>query len=596
MSPVAVRHVSSPANSTEHIVRVLLALSLAIASVSVMATLSAMYWLILLLIRSDFLKTLVFVVFPIVSFAWGSIPSDSAFCQISGFTLAVGIESSDVAVLLIALHSAMYIFRPRSGLYPYRRLAYLVFYLYPLLAASLAFLQGNGYENMGHFCYLRTDRSWERLALSWIPRYIIFAGIVVIYAFIYLYIRRRMGDYGRRCSEDMQPSLASMSTNTPPVPPLCYNGLITSTPSSRRTSATDTVSAAKESLRPSSSTSRERPASSWTSTEAPPSRNSVRWNWTGFTQAQSSGLAHLPSDKPGVPVAPSFSDLLSPPAAHTHRRLPATSTSPNATPQQTLATNDPFPPPSDVPASSLILAPPTSASISPPPAADSEQPYLPTPLPGHSPAAQQTNRKPTLRQLRSLFIYPLAYTITWLFPFISHILGYNDDSRAHHHSSSPQQQGVVVHSDPPPPHWLLVVSLASLCVQGAVDCGVFMARETPWRFEARGRGFWAALWRRWGWNFNWEVQCGGRRRVSEGAGRSREEMLVDGRLARERREAEVKSERERGMSRGKGVVVGGEVGREWWDVYTERVEVVGDDDDVGYEDWEVDEELRQEVG
>ncbi|KAK4096534.1 hypothetical protein N658DRAFT_489889 [Parathielavia hyrcaniae] len=494
--PVAVRNVSSPVSSAEQNVRVLLALSLSIASLSVMATLSAMYWLILLLIRSDFLKSLVFVVFPIVSFAWGSIPSDSVFCQISGFTLAVGIESSDVAVLLIALHSAMYIFRPRSGLYPYRRFAYLAFYLYPVLAASLAFVQGNGYENTGHFCYLRTDRSWKRLALSWIPRYMIFAGIVVIYAFIYFYIRRRMGDYGRRFSEAMHPWPSHTSTSTPPVPRLCYNGLIPSTPSSRRTSEADTVLAAKACLTPSSSTSPERPASSWTNREGPGSRNPVLWEWAGFSQAQSSRNARLSADEPRDPVAPNFPELISPPPAHTHGHHSATTlTTPEAPPSRqalTTATTNPSPPPSgSADSTPILLPPPPPPATKPPPppptaatatataTANSPSPpprYMhPTDEPEPGPPAltdpqQQTNRKATLRQLRALFIYPLVYAFTWLFPFVSHVLGHDDDSR---NSNSPR--------------WLLVVSLLSLCVQGAVDCGVFGARETPWRLGEGGR-------------------------------------------------------------------------------------------------------------
>jgi G protein-coupled receptor GPR1 len=546
--------------------------------------------LILLLVKSDFLKSAVFVVFPIVSFAWGSIPSDSAFCQISGFALTVGIESSDIAVLLIALHSAMYIFRPRLGLYPYRQFAYLVFHLYPVLAASLAFIQGNGYENMGHFCYLRTDRSWERLALSWVPRYIIFAGIVVIYAFIYLYIRRRMGDYGRRRSEAMQPRPLRGSSSSQRIPRLCYNGLIPSTSCSRRTSEVDTISAAKDRLRPSSSIGPAGPGSARTSTEVPPSRSPVRWNWTGFTQAESYRLSSLSSDDTRDPIAPNSPNMLSPPPAHTHRRVSLTAVdNPSQSPQ-----THPLP---DIPDSSPILPPPAASLSTAPTTTDPDPNY------DHEPTHQPntTNRKPTLRQLRSLFVYPLVYTIIWLFPFISHILGYDDNSSQ---SSSPPSPEVQHHEQNPPPHWLLIVSIISLCVQGAVDCAVFLARETPWRFGARDRPFWGALGRRVGWWFGmpkrWLWGEGGRR-TKEGVGRSREEMLVDGRLARERREGEVLVELERGRLRRVGRM-GSEGRREWWDVYGDGdgdgVEV-DDDDDVyvdGVEDEEGQTPVRQEVG
>jgi hypothetical protein len=46
MSPVAARHLAAPLDSTQRIIRVLLALSLSIGSISVLATLSALYWFV----------------------------------------------------------------------------------------------------------------------------------------------------------------------------------------------------------------------------------------------------------------------------------------------------------------------------------------------------------------------------------------------------------------------------------------------------------------------------------------------------------------------------------------------------------------------
>ncbi len=287
--------------------------------------------LILLLIQSDCLKSMAFVVFAIVSFVWGNVPSDSVFCQVSGFALAIGIESSDIAVLLIALHSAMYIFRPRSGLYPYRRIAYLFFYLYPALAACLAFIGGNGYENMGPYCYLRNDRSWARLALSWVPRYLICVSIVVIYVFIYLYIRKRIGDYGRRRSEAMQPQLERCpSIPDPRGPRLCSHGLLPSAASSRRSSATDTITAAK--TRPWPTPSFTLPSLGGRSlAESPPPGEAIKWNWPAFTQAEQSSQSSRPptDDNDDEPCDPITHTLLPspPPPAHTNPPSPTTTTS-----------------------------------------------------------------------------------------------------------------------------------------------------------------------------------------------------------------------------------------------------------------------------
>ncbi|AEO66526.1 uncharacterized protein THITE_2114666 [Thermothielavioides terrestris NRRL 8126] len=625
-------------SSTQPTVRMLLILSLTTASVSVLATLSALYWfvkmrrsfrheLILLLIQSDCLRSLVFVVFPIVSFALGRVRSDSAFCQLSGFALALAIESSDIAVLLIAVHSAMYIFRPRAGLYPYRQFAYFAFYLFPVVAASLAFINGNGYENMGHFCYLRTDRRWALFALSWAPRYIVCASIAVIYVFIYLYIRRRMGDYGRRRSEAMHRSQRRKGSNRDALQTRLRNyGLISSASSSRRTSAADTVWAAKDRQRSSSSIPSARLGSARTSVEvAQPRRSSVQWNWTAFNQAQTAAGSRAPLEDTADPISPGSPLLLSPPATYSRRpsqvtivdeqaesprvqtrgsvhqlRQPSSRLSHPTDPEPANAEHESertllhFP-------SRLRLFPKKRASSSTqsrthPTEADS---YPMLPFPSITVTATTTTssslssssseedsptkqRERALRhQLRALLVYPLVYAVVWLFPFVSHVLGYDDNDRA---------------ASPP---WLLVVSMLSLCGQGAADCALFMLRETPWRF-AHGRAFLVALRKRCVWSLAGRWRWWGRE-GGAGVGRSKEEMLVDGRLARERRQVEVAVERGRAeRSAGEGRVAV----KEWWEAW----DGLGDEGPVGNgvvegegrEDGPVDEEghvaVRQEVG
>jgi len=153
------------------------------------------------------------------------------------------------------------------------------------------------------------------------------------------------------------------------------------------------------------------------------------------------------------------------------------------------------------------------------------------------------NREKIRRQLRLLFAYPLVYIIIWVFPFVSHVLGYDDE---------------VTSGDP---KWLLIVSIISLCVQGAVDCLLFTIREQPWK-HARGT-FWGALVKRFRWDGSW--------RDLGTAGRTREEMLVDGRLARQRRDEEVAVERAL-----RNTIISGvddrtrsKPGREWWDAVTD---------------------------
>ncbi|KAL2164820.1 hypothetical protein VTH06DRAFT_116 [Thermothelomyces fergusii] len=649
LSIVARNHARTDGDS--RMIRTLLILQSTFASISVLSTLFALYWLIMLLIKSDFIKSTVLLVYAIVSFARDIAPPSSAFCQLSGFALAVGIEASDVAVLLIAVHSAMYILRPRAGLYPYRHFAYLGFYLFPIVAACLTFVTGRGYGDMGPYCYLRTDRRWARLALSWVPRYAICAAIVLIYLFIYLYIRRRMGAFGRRHSEVTQSRFPMESAGAIVMPRLRYHGLLPSRP----TSTTDTILAAKDHLRPPSSIGPTRSASARTSAEAS-RRGSIKWNWTVFSHDQHSGSSRPSADDSYDPASPSSpGHLMVPPSsAYSYRRntipndqvlsvsYPGSSnyvnnnynnppsninsrriSLPPSLPQHTsdsrgeadADTSDsspmlpvpppslpPPPPPPPFPPSPLplplllppippppppppLLLPPSSssqftASINPADDAD------PDPIP-----SKQLNNKRTIRQLRALFVYPLAYIVVWLFPFVSHVLGYDDDSIRHRGDEAP--------------HWLFVVSTISLGVQGAVDCALFLLRETPWRhMSAEGRvGFCAALRRRWscylrraawwcgrGWAGGWKAGPAG------GVGRTREEMLVDGRLARERREEEVAVERERRKGAGGPGAAAGRR-REWWDVYAERGGILdGHDSLYDVDDGEGQVQVPQEVG
>ncbi|OIW28616.1 hypothetical protein CONLIGDRAFT_681564 [Coniochaeta ligniaria NRRL 30616] len=537
----------------------LMGISVGLGLLSTLATSFAFYWfvrmrrsfrhdLIMLLIQSDLIKALWFVIFPIVTYTRGPIASDSTFCQVSGFFFAVGIESSDVAVLLIALHSAMYIYRPKSGLYPYRWLAYAAYVIVPLLFASLAFADG-GYRNVGYYCYLSNRRGWTRLALSWVPRYVLFALILVIYACIYAYVRGRMLHYERRDSAALHKLVP------PPATPAAYRDRIRSLPASFHSAGRY-----KDRLR--SVSFSNAPAGKWAD-EAPPT-GPILWNLPRFTEASCSIRESL-SEEQDPHHPPLREPELPPPTASRRSRTisdasPWPSTNAESWKLPTVAETVATEPPHTVVHFTEQLAPvhkPGSCSTipamfpvcrhalraaeqQPPPPSSSQEssssPYLEgaalTPHISHDPLTSHVsrNRDKVRRQLRSLFVYPLLYLVTWIFPFVNHAYGYSDDA--------------------PRPAWVLVLSLVSLAVQGAADSAVFTAREKPWRYTA-GEGFWVAV---------------GRGRMgAAGVGRTREEVLVEVRNARARRKAEMMDEVGRGEKKRMGVGVGGR-GRHWWDV------------------------------
>jgi hypothetical protein len=95
----------------------------------------------------------------------------------------------DMTVLLIALHTGMYIFRGRSGLYPYRVQAFTLAITGSFLLTSLAFINNPGFVNSGPYCYLPASPEWTIRALSWVPRYTVCVIILLTYVYIYIYVK-----------------------------------------------------------------------------------------------------------------------------------------------------------------------------------------------------------------------------------------------------------------------------------------------------------------------------------------------------------------------------------------------------------------------
>ena len=115
---------------------------------------------------------------------------------------------SDSVILLMAIHTALTIFASRkaniqNGLYLYRWGGYACWAVYSVLMAALAFINpSNPYVFQGTFCYLPARPIWYRLALSWIPRYLILCTILGIYLAVYLYTRSKFGAFDARFSTE----------------------------------------------------------------------------------------------------------------------------------------------------------------------------------------------------------------------------------------------------------------------------------------------------------------------------------------------------------------------------------------------------------
>jgi G protein-coupled receptor GPR1 len=525
----------------------------------------------MLLIQSDFIKSLWFVIFPIVDYVNGPVQSDSTFCQVSGFFLAAGVESSDVAVLLIAIHSAMYLIWPKSGLYPYRRYAYAIYIIFPILVASLAFVDGRGYTNVGHYCYLANNQGWARMALSWIPRYVILVVIVFTYAFIYIYARRIIFQSRRKSLDGQGSKRASTrrSSMIPSPPPIESHGLISSDASpmlpspvaqrDRQRSVSSVSTLCLESQASPASEPRARPQL-LISPEIAQQQGPIDWNWSGLQ----TGSTRMPSwnDEPLSPTS-----VQPPPPMHFPQiREVSTDTEmpPEAAPafwhrplspclDETAGQTEPGADEDGTALQPQRSNPSIFSILRRGPAMTEGGAFLPSPeesplsgllspglLEDHLGLAR--NRDKIRRQLRSLVVYPLVYIFIWMFPFISHVAGYDDNFGTND------------------PFWLLCVSIISVSAQGAVDSALFTIREQPWRHR-RG-GFFKSLKRRL--RFDWR----GGWRENRLVGKTREEMLIDGRIARARRREEVAAERN--FRQSVAVTVKSTRERDWWDLDMEN--------------------------
>lgn len=533
--------------------------------------------LILLLIASDLAKSLWFIIYSSTTLNRSlSTGSGSTFCQISGFFLSLGIEASDAAIFLIALHWTVYIFRlnraaGESGIYPYRYLAFGIYILFPAMMSSLAFLtRVPAYVDTGQYCYLPSKPWWIRMSLSWIPRYINMTLIIAMYCASYVYIRITMRRF-RRQHASVPTSLRER--RIPDTPTLTSHGLIPSPLESRCISfRVPTIRSLKESIPSIQAEDGIRFRESLRLRLDRLSVSSIKsrgWLWHGLdweadvgAHPSSSGLVSprtgaaeptLEMTETGYKLQPPRPSLSTLKFGRTAESLPSRQPScryrfslefyrrPISTTMEdgerseanrlnvdrTRHTNG-----SQMHIYTILQRGPSTENEG--------NPTPSTPIASLDYEMLESDdisrgRDRIRRQLRLLFIYPAVYACVWIFPLVSDIIEFGKD-----HNQTP--------------YWVLVASIVSLCVQGLADTVVFCLRERPWR-HIKG-GFWENL----GMFVN-GLSFESRNEI----GKTREEMFHDGSRARLRREEEMEREqRASRMSPGRASQVS--VSRNWWDV------------------------------
>lgn len=158
--------------------------------------------LVMLLIVSDFLKACSELIYPAATIVSGDTKS-GPLCTATGYFSTVFVSSTDAAVLIIALHTALSIFRPQSGanaeesgLYRHRYFVYAGWLVWSFLLPSLAFLnKQQAYTSSVSWCFLPIRPFYWRISLSWGPRYVILLFILFLYLSIYIYVIRKFKSF-----------------------------------------------------------------------------------------------------------------------------------------------------------------------------------------------------------------------------------------------------------------------------------------------------------------------------------------------------------------------------------------------------------------
>lgn len=505
----------------------------------------------MLLIYSDMFKTFWLLVFPAVELVAGKIETTETFCQVSGFFLALSIEASDVSVALISVHTALYIFRGEQGLYPYRKAAYALAAIIPVVMASLAFIESPGYINTGQFCYLPFNPMWKRLALSWIPRYMAFTVILCLCIGVYVYVRVLMRRFGSG-NESSKNTLSKTSglesldplqqgiTTVPPTPTIRYHGLIPSSNPSRRNSFTiledrttrpPLVAFNSFHLDMSGSTHPNRLHS------ARLARRGSTQMWManfGTDLTSQSEQAEVESQNSTGTTRCGSDDVIAPLATHTkpepvHQTPLHDVVSPSYTIQTDFfhrsdGSNAPSRPPSIPNLFAILRRTPDS------PRSNGTDLVL-TQSDFNAPGTVKSREK-ILRQLRLLFIYPIVYVAIWILPFIVQLTGYGRGA----------------------PYGMRLASIIFLCFHGLADAVVFSLKEKPWRHSQAFKRINVQFWKR-----RQEVPDVGAR-----VGRTREEMTLDSRFAKKRRQQE-QAEWEMDRQAGNEARKAARAVPQWWD-------------------------------
>lgn len=385
----------------------------------------------------------------------------------------------DLATLSMSLHTALLVFKPwqnvigDEGLYSFRHTVTAITIMLPLIMASVAFAHhGHGYSAQLPICALPVRPFWFRLALQWVPRYIIWFIVFGLAISVYCYVggEFRMFSAGAVSSSTsaLNVSHSKMISHTLTI----GDGLATDTtlpvndatavkstpntwpPSRRRSSpfSSMTLAAVNEELAPDEVPKPPQHVETLGEVRDTNSEN----NTTDASNLVSRSDGEIMADNPHLTFS-AFEALraLNPRDGSTGK------------PQRSSLSSDHSPRDQSKPIE-IVVHPPTQAEKSR------------KPLSANLAGAKR--RRAIIHQLRLLFVYPILYILLWLIPFILHCYQYSDYYAIH------------------PPFPLTLLAYLSLAIMGAINGIVFNFKERPWRHISGSDGTFVGSFYWWKWS------------------------------------------------------------------------------------------------
>lgn len=366
----------------------------------------------------------------------------------------------------MSLHMYLQIFSTGSkifghdGLYRFRHTVMAGWFTFPFLCGVLAFIRGRqGYIAQGPFCTLPIRPYWYRLALQWIPRYLIWIYIMFVAVRIYLHVGQGFKIFAREDNKDTGTDTNGYGESLGTMPGEGTQTL--QVPKKRGASAgageLQDLSGLMDSNAPAgqapTSSSSQGSQSTW-----PTSLNSSAEGLKLHSASHSRRSSHVASANDGV----AHYDLLQVPPEAKQQRQSVSSIVSWRTSADMTAT---------VIASSPASLEPIDEGQQVMSGDKQDMVSADTPM--------KKRRRAIQRQLRLLFIYPITYLMVWTIPFVYHSFNYSDKYAAH------------------PIPILALLSTLSLTIAGTVDCIVFGWREKPWQHVPGSDGTFLGSFKFW---------------------------------------------------------------------------------------------------